>query len=80
MAIEVEGLVKSYKSVTAVDGTSGDVSDDKDEQASAPAIRRFDLHIRQTLQATEMIASRCEALLAQGAAAAATSKEVANVA
>lgn len=71
---EGDGIVSN---VAAAQANSGDGEDDElEEQASAPASRRFDLHIRQTLQATEMIASRCEALLAQAAAA----KEVSTAA
>lgn len=69
---EGDGVVSN---VAQAGAGSGMEDEEKEEQAAAPASRRFDLHIRQTLQATEMIAARCEALLAQAASASA-SKEV----
>ncbi|GAA5888719.1 hypothetical protein JCM5296_000080 [Sporobolomyces johnsonii] len=40
---------------------------DKDEAAgAAPATKRWDMQIRQTLQLAESVAARCEALLAEG--------------
>ncbi|GAA5934286.1 uncharacterized protein JCM15063_004528 [Sporobolomyces koalae] len=38
----------------------------KEEQAHAPATKRWDAQIRQTLQLAESVAARCEALMAQG--------------
>lgn len=38
----------------------------KEEAAHAPATKRWDMQIRQTLQLAETVAARCEALLAQG--------------
>ncbi|GAA5862614.1 hypothetical protein JCM1840_002613 [Sporobolomyces johnsonii] len=44
---------------------------DKDEAAgAAPATKRWDMQIRQTLQLAESVAARCEALLAEGPPAA----------
>lgn len=46
------------------DGAAGD------EVANAPATKKWDLQIRQTLQLAEQIAARCEVLLAEGKPAA----------
>ncbi|KAK4050963.1 hypothetical protein OIV83_003092 [Microbotryomycetes sp. JL201] len=47
-------------------GEDGANATGQDEQATAPATVKFDLHVRRTLQLTETIAARCEALLAKG--------------
>ncbi|KAG0654147.1 hypothetical protein C6P46_001957 [Rhodotorula mucilaginosa] len=44
-----------------------------DEVANAPATKKWDLQIRQTLQLAEQIAARCEVLLAEGKPPASTS-------
>lgn len=47
-----------------------DGADAGDEVGAAPATKRWDLQIRQTLQLAEQIAARCEVLLAEGTGSA----------
>ncbi|KAM0790127.1 hypothetical protein ACM66B_005451 [Microbotryomycetes sp. NB124-2] len=70
-ARENDGVVSNVaqKMMDAAGGDGGGGSETaagQDEQATAPATFRFDLHVRRTLQLTETIAARCEALLAKG--------------
>ena len=53
--------------VSNVVAAAGEDDLEKEEQGSAPATKRWDMQIRQTLQLTESIAARCEALLKLGA-------------
>lgn len=46
-----------------------DGADAGDDAGAAPATKRWDLQIRQTLQLAEQIAARCEVLLAEGQSA-----------
>lgn len=56
----------------AAQAAAGDDGADRDEEAgNAPATKRWDMQIRQTLQLAESIAARCEVLLAEGASSAA---------
>ncbi|GAA5922692.1 hypothetical protein JCM1841_001107 [Sporobolomyces salmonicolor] len=65
-AREGDGIVSNV--VAAQAGAQDQGTDlDKDEAAgTAPATKRWDLQIRQTLQLAENVAARCEALLAEG--------------
>ncbi|GAA5950086.1 hypothetical protein JCM21900_004591 [Sporobolomyces salmonicolor] len=65
-AREGDGIVSNV--VAAQAGAQDQGTDlDKDEAAgTAPATKRWDMQIRQTLQLAESVAARCEALLAEG--------------
>ncbi|GAA6009923.1 uncharacterized protein JCM10292_001037 [Rhodotorula paludigena] len=52
--------------VAAQAAARADEDSPEEEAASAPATKRWDLQIRQTLQLAESIAARCEVLLAEG--------------
>ncbi|ORY76849.1 hypothetical protein BCR35DRAFT_292361 [Leucosporidium creatinivorum] len=67
-----EGLIifdaesKEGDGVVSNVAAAADEDEEKEEQGTAPATKRWDLQIRQTLQLTESIAARCEALLKMG--------------
>lgn len=54
-----------------------DANNAGDEVANAPATKKWDLQIRQTLQLAEQIAARCEVLLAEGKPPASSSSAAA---
>ncbi|KAK4702605.1 COP9 signalosome complex subunit 4, partial [Phenoliferia sp. Uapishka_3] len=57
-----DGVVSNVAAAAA----GGDDDMEKEEQGTAPATKRWDMQIRQTLQLAESIAARCEVLLAGG--------------
>lgn len=63
-AKEGDGIVSNV-AVKAAEGggASGGGEGGQDELAAAPATRKWDNHIRQTLQMVESVATRCEAAL-----------------
>jgi len=67
---EGDGIVSNVAAQQGgIGGGGGGDEDDagaKEEAAHAPATKRWDQQIRQTLQLAESVAGRCEALLAEG--------------
>ncbi|BGP18230.1 hypothetical protein JCM10213_007859 [Rhodosporidiobolus nylandii] len=47
-------------------GAAAGEEDGREEEATAPQTKRWDMQIRQTLQLAESVAARCEVLLAEG--------------
>lgn len=66
---QVEGLIVFDADTKDGDGVVSNVAvvagadvEEKEEQGTAPATKRWDLQIRQTLQLAEAVAARCEVL------------------
>jgi len=62
---EGDGIVSNVAQQGGIGGDEEDAGA-KEEAAHAPATKRWDQQIRQTLQLAESVAGRCEALLAEG--------------
>ncbi|BGP26256.1 COP9 signalosome complex subunit 4 [Rhodotorula toruloides] len=67
-----EGGDAAVSNVAAQAAAGDDGADREEEAGNAPATKRWDMQIRQTLQLAESIAARCEVLLAEGGSSTAS--------
>lgn len=63
---EGDGVVSNVAAAAAAAGAGGEDEEVPEMEGFAPATKRWDLQIRQTLQLAEAIAARCEVLVSAG--------------